>query len=901
MTSPLLRPFALAILGAITAFAWVRETQSQPRDGSKKAARGQEKKANKFGPIVEPARLDIVAGTLLSADGTYDNHPAVAVAADGTTWVAWVRFNPEAPRNDQSRGGVSPPRGADEVVVTAVKDGRTSPPAVLSPAPGQYVRPVIAAAGKDLWCLWTATSPDAVASIWHSRLAGGAWSPAARLIPGEKRAHQNPEIAADPDGRVAVVFQVHNGASYDIALWKSDASGAAPSLLSEAATDDWDPAAAFDAKGNLHVAWSGFKDGDYDIYESLLPLPSFASSTPRRISARGTYDLHPWLAATPDGSVWASWDSVRVPRHGFSGRSTITGANLKGSEDASHGKTADLSGIEVRIIAPDGSVRIPGNPRGEIVAPKGYLLAHRGLAKIGLARAGEPWVVYRVLRRAEGSEYHWELMARPFRDGKWDSAVRFGDADGYLEEPGVATAPDGLRVAYSGEHRAAVAQAPRAPAGKAGKAQAKAGKAPAEPSAKPGVAEVSADHHRDFDGVRTWKGDIRLATVAPGNSKMPAPSTMPEEKAPADGRTEAYLPRSTGAYAATAGGKTYRLLWGDTHKHTNVSRCSQGGEPSPDDRYRYGCDIDRYDFLALSDHTEHPQIRAWAVLDYYWWRQQKTADLYHVPGAMSILYNYEWSMSFPNGHHNTIFPARPTIRLDSNLAASSTLAGGWKVLDQSGAKAITIPHTGADPRMGTAWEVQDDRYQRLCEIFQACRGSYEHPGCPREFTETSNKKGFYWRALEKGYHLGIICSSDHGYGTAYACVYAPENTRESIWQAMWDRRTYGSTTYGLVLEMHAGDHWMGEEWKSKEAPKLEVYVRGAAPIRSIEIIGRSKVLYAEGNPDKPLHAKEHRITWTDPDWADQTKEQWYYVRVIQTDDEMAWSSPVWITPQKEAN
>jgi hypothetical protein len=46
------------------------------------------------------------------------------------------------------------------------------------------------------------------------------------------------------------------------------------------------------------------------------------------------------------------------------------------------------------------------------------------------------------------------------------------------------------------------------------------------------------------------------------------------------------------------------------------------------------------------------------------------------------------------------------------------------------------------------------------------------------------------------------------------------------------------------------------------------------------------------------YTKEHRVTWTDPEWGLQTAEQWYYVRVIQDDDEMAWSSPVWVKPAR---
>jgi hypothetical protein len=202
--------------------------------------------------------------------------------------------------------------------------------------------------------------------------------------------------------------------------------------------------------------------------------------------------------------------------------------------------------------------------------------------------------------------------------------------------------------------------------------------------------------------------------------------------------------------------------------------------------------------------------------------------------------------------------------------------------------------------MGTAWPAYDAKYMRLCEIFQACRGSYEYDGCPRQHVNATNKKGFYWLALEKGYRMGIICSSDHGYGCAYACVYAKDNTRESVWDALYDRRTYGSTSYGLVLDVRSGEHWMGEEFTSDSAPAIDVYVRGAVPIRSIEIIGRSKVLHTIGSVDKPIGKAEHRLSWSDPEWSQQTGEQWYYVRVIQQDDEMAWSSPMWVTSKNGA-
>ena len=91
---------------------------------------------------------------------------------------------------------------------------------------------------------------------------------------------------------------------------------------------------------------------------------------------------------------------------------------------------------------------------------------------------------------------------------------------------------------------------------------------------------------------------------------------------------------------------------------------------------------------------------------------------------------------------------------------------------------------------------------------------------------------------------------------------------------------------------------MGEEWTAAEAPESEVFAQGPVPIRSVEIIGRSQVLHTEGSQKEPLKKLSHRFRWTDPDWAAQDAEQWYYVRVILQNDEIAWSSPIWVTPAK---
>ena len=57
---------------------------------------------------------------------------------------------------------------------------------------------------------------------------------------------------------------------------------------------------------------------------------------------------------------------------------------------------------------------------------------------------------------------------------------------------------------------------------------------------------------------------------------------------------------------------------------------------------------------------------------------------------------------------------------------------------------------------------------------------------------------------------------------------------------------------------------MGERWKSAEAPALDIRVRGSAPIRSIEVLGRSKVLFKRGSTEAPIGERSVELQWRDP-------------------------------------
>jgi hypothetical protein len=160
---------------------------------------------------------------------------------------------------------------------------------------------------------------------------------------------------------------------------------------------------------------------------------------------------------------------------------------------------------------------------------------------------------------------------------------------------------------------------------------------------------------------------------------------------------------------------------GDTHRHTDISQCNNGGDGSLQDGYRYALDAYRLDWLAISDHDQdilkHRSDKIQRPRqDYAWWRSQKYCDLYSIPGRFLALYGYEHGGSYQarGGHKNVISDQRglPVREEDSPEEL-------FRVLANSG--CIAIPHQLADAGSRMDWDKWNKDYERVAEIFQARR------------------------------------------------------------------------------------------------------------------------------------------------------------------------------------
>jgi hypothetical protein len=352
-------------------------------------------------------------------------------------------------------------------------------------------------------------------------------------------------------------------------------------------------------------------------------------------------------------------------------------------------------------------------------------------------------------------------------------------------------------------------------------------------------------------------------------------------------------------YTISSGGKQYKIYRGDMHRHTDMSTDFKY-DGSLIEVYRYGIDVAGMDYIAATDHG------AGNNLEYPWWQGQQLVDVFNIPGGFTPLFAYERSLNFPNGHRNVIWAKRGFRTLPIPPEEQMGKEGAARLyaeLRRTG--GISMPHSSAT-NQGTDWRDNDPEVEPLIEIYQGYRTSYEYEGAPRAAT-TANKRaqksgfqpqGFWWNALDKGYKLGVQASSDHwSTHVSYACILAESWTREGLLDAMRKRHAYAATD-NIVLNFQTvtgnTTALMGDvvTAATNDDPKLIVRVIGTGIIKQIDVIRNRAFIYST-RPGTRQAAFDYIDRQSLPG------ESWYYVRVMQEDGQLAWSSPIWI--QKPAS
>jgi len=551
--------------------------------------------------------------------------------------------------------------------------------------------------------------------------------------------------------------------------------------------------------------------------------------------------LHPSLAATTDGRLWCAFDVITVQGHGGSGPTRLRPRErpdrVGGMREAGDSVPPELlpevsAAIRVVCVAGDDLVTPPGE-----LAP-GLNVVPSALPRLHATADGGLVVGYRVHRQLPLMTYYWEAAAQVLGPDGWLPPTTFTGTDATLEE--VALAADDSAVLLVTQSDGRLDRALGWTEGFGGR-----------------ECPYLADHH----GAVIWHGVHGAGQVVLARIESAGPAAAGGERAAvisSAGRTEDRR-WVTGEPEERYEVSGYTLYWGDLHRHSLVSRCTSGDEPSLEDFYRYAWDVNSYDFWAVTDHAENSTA-------YQWWSLQKIADLLHVPGRFVPLYGFEWT-SADTGHQNVIYGdvARGAPIFSAFAAGTSTPDGLWEALtEHPDHPAITIPHHPGSAMVHNDWDYHDPRYSRLVEVFQACRGNYESDSCFRQYSDGTASGTFMLDGLHRGHRFGLIASSDHGHGAGYVGVLARSLSRADVFDGLWSRRTCAATTRGVLADLRLGPHLMGSEVTWNGPRPLTVHARGYTELARVDILRDGEVVHTvRGEPELPLgHMRvDLRVEW----------------------------------------
>lgn len=370
----------------------------------------------------------------------------------------------------------------------------------------------------------------------------------------------------------------------------------------------------------------------------------------------------------------------------------------------------------------------------------------------------------------------------------------------------------------------------------------------------------------------------------------------------------------------------YRIFWGESHDNTYTSEPM----PAPIEEVlrRAASHLDFYSgayYTSCSDAFEagghisegaapkkltleewKPQGR----LDREWAELQEATAEGNDPGRFVTFPGYEWQGDGTSGDHNVIFrrEGAPIFRVD-------TLAELYERL--RGREALAIPHHIAyrPGRRGHDWSVYEPALCPFAEIYSihGCSETDEEWIGMRQNTHMgpSVAPGTYEAALDRGYHLGAICSTDNWghmpgrYGRGRIACLAGELTRESLWEAFNARRVYGVTGDRIGLDFRVNGARMGEVISSQGPPRIEVDVVGSDAIDRIELLRNNRVIAThchQGTWDVPPAGGRRRFKLRlELGWGPQENEvkvppkEWEGLLELE-DGRVLDVEPCWISP-----
>ena len=342
------------------------------------------------------------------------------------------------------------------------------------------------------------------------------------------------------------------------------------------------------------------------------------------------------------------------------------------------------------------------------------------------------------------------------------------------------------------------------------------------------------------------------------------------------------------------------LYWGDIHGHTELS----DGRGSLDDYFGFARDEAKLDFCAVTDHDHGGVGRPCLWEEGKWELTQRKVVEYHHEGKFVTILAYERD-SYPWFSNLCLYYRCGAGELVRGEEDGQITADEWRQL-LAREDIISIPHHTADIRQGVNFTAIPLKLMPpLTEIYSKW-GTSEYFGNPRPVIFEA--RGGHWRdALEMGTRMGCVAGSDvhlpspgadshMGGNVPYdepglLGVWAPELTREAIWQAIRGKHTIAASGARVMIDFRVCGQIAGSEIKypADKGRRLALKVHAPTPLMRVDVVKNGNDIFrinTEGAGAATSLLVEDLIA--------ERKTDYYYVRVTLMNGRQAWCSPVWV-------
>ena len=337
----------------------------------------------------------------------------------------------------------------------------------------------------------------------------------------------------------------------------------------------------------------------------------------------------------------------------------------------------------------------------------------------------------------------------------------------------------------------------------------------------------------------------------------------------------------------------YHAYIGEMHGHCSMSDGLRS--LSPELYFERLRSLPGLDFAALTDH-DHGGVASAELWDEgKWERIQKAVQDHYEPGHFTTLLAYERD-SYPWYNNMVIY-----YRHDHGEMVRGVRNGEITAEELRAALArddlLLAPHDTQFLSAGCDFNsIPLELMTPMMEIASGegdCSEYFNHP----LFFDSCCEGGTWQDALKRGARMGIIAGSDshdgsggrllnaEGHFVALTGVWARENTREAIFDALKARRTFAFTGGRMKLDFRINGHCIGEEITLDAGEDRAIYYdfSGDAEVSRIYVVKncrdwviltKPQALFFDYHPEQPVDC--------------------YYLRVITKDGRWCWCSPIWV-------